>query len=64
MFAGYESEIDECVQQSFTDNDLEKDNSILAADRAWSRNLNLNYHPSVTINDFVYRGSITYEDIT
>lgn len=53
-----------CVNDSFERNgDYESDNKMLRKDKQWARNLNLNYHPTVTINDFTYRGALTFKDI-
>jgi hypothetical protein len=52
------------VENSFAvESDYESDNIILRKDAQWARKLDLNYHPSITINDFTYRGAITFEDI-
>lgn len=37
---------------------------MLSGDKQWANQLNLNYHPTVTINDFTFRGAITYSDIS
>lgn len=58
------AEVDECFYNSFeTFEDLESDNILLREARDWARQHNLNWHPSITINDFTYRGAITYEDL-
>ena len=60
----YEQEIKECVVYSFEDpGNLNSDNLMLRDDREWQEELDLIYHPTVTINDYTYRGSITYDDI-
>ena len=54
-----------CVQKSFeVEGDYESDNTIFRDDRKWARKMNLGYHPSVTINEFTYRGALTYKDLT
>ena len=42
---------------------MESDNKILAADSRWAIDHHLDFHPSVTINDFSYRGDIEFRDI-
>ena len=52
------------MRESFeTPNDLESDNTILQADAEWVKDHHLAFHPSITINDFTYRGNIEFTDI-
>jgi hypothetical protein len=47
------------VDSSFEDaHDMESDNYILKADAEWGMEHNLNYHPSITINNITYRGDV------
>ena len=56
--------VTECFENSFTvAGDFESDNKILSDDKNWARQHNIHYHPSVTINDYTYRGNINSEDI-
>ena len=51
--------LNKCVKGSFAVfDDLEAENKILAADKAWSNALNLHFHPSVVINNSTYNGDI------
>jgi hypothetical protein len=51
--------LNQCVRSSFAvPDDLETENKILAADKAWSNALNLHFHPSVVINNSTYNGDI------
>jgi len=51
--------LNKCVGSSFSvPDDLETENKILAADKAWSNALNLHFHPSVVINNSTYNGDI------
>ncbi len=43
--------------------DLESDNLILRADTLWTLDHHLDFHPTITINDFTYRGDIEFADI-
>jgi len=53
-----------CFEKSFIEEgNLDSDNTILAADKRWAASLNLHYHPTVTINNQTYRGTINYSDI-
>lgn len=64
-FEKYQAQIEDCVKGSFeVYGDTQSDNKIFNADVKWARKLNLGYHPSITINDFTYRGAITYKDLT
>ena len=46
-----------CVDGSFTKKkDLESDNKILRADKAWADSNHIKLHPSVTINNITYTG--------
>ena len=45
-------EVDRCVQDSFEiRGDLESDNRLLAEDMAWAQEHNIDYHPTITINN-------------
>ena len=49
-----------CVADSFeVRGDYDTDNDILAADKAWAWALNLQYHPSITINGVAHNGDIS-----
>ena len=51
--------INKCLQESFkVPNEYETDNSILSADKAWSTELNLHFHPSIVINNSTYNGDV------
>lgn len=53
------STISDCVDRSFTRNGvLDSDNLILKSDKDWSDQLGLKFHPSIVINDVVYKGNI------
>ena len=53
-----------CVEKSFeVRGDYESNNLALEADLNWSQKHHLDYHPSITINDFTYRGDIGFADI-
>ena len=57
-------EVDKCVQDSFEiRGDLESDNKLLAADMAWALEHNVDYHPTITINNQTYRGDIDFVDV-
>ena len=43
--------------------DVESNNKILQADSEWANEHRLAFHPSITINDFTYRGNIEFNDI-
>ena len=58
------SYLNKCVDGSFENpTDLEGDNYILKADQEWGVEHNLNYHPSITINNITYRGDVRGQDI-
>lgn len=60
----FEQEIKACIYYSFEiPGDVTSDNLMLRADREWGEKLELIYHPTITINDYSYRGAITYDDI-
>jgi hypothetical protein len=60
----FKSEAQSCIDNSFdTSGNYESDNSLLREDKEWAKRLGLNFHPSVTINDFTFRGAITFEDL-
>ena len=42
---------------------MESDNKLLADDMAWARQHNIDYHPTITINNFTYRGDIDFVDV-
>ena len=46
-----------------TNGDLESDNKLLADDMAWAKDNNIDYHPTITINNFTYRGDIDFVDV-
>jgi len=53
-----------CVDKSFeVHGDRESKNKALEADALWAKKMHLDYHPSITINDFTYRGDIDFADI-
>ena len=53
-----------CRGDSFeTVNDYESNNSMLDADHVWAKEHHLEFHPTITINDFTYRGDIDPTDI-
>ena len=57
-------EVDRCLQDSFElRGDMESDNKLLADDMAWARQHNIDYHPTITINNFTYRGDIDFVDV-
>ena len=52
--------LNDCVDSSFMlRNNLESENKILSDDYQWALEHNLNYHPSVAINNITYTGDIT-----
>ena len=54
----------QCVDDSWADaSDLESQNTIFEADVRWAQEHHLEFHPSITINDFTYRGDIEFADI-
>ena len=56
--------VKDCVQGSFeVKGDYESTNRILEADKVWARKHHLDFHPSITINNFTYRGDIEFADI-
>lgn len=58
------SKIKSCVANSFEiHGDYDSNNRALEADLKWSQEHHLDYHPSITINDFTYRGDIDFADI-
>jgi protein-disulfide isomerase len=36
---------------------------VLEKDKRWAAKLGLNYHPTLAINNFTYKGDLTYPDI-
>lgn len=59
-----QTDVDKCLQDSFVNRgDLESDNKLLADDMAWAREHNIDYHPTITINNFTYRGDIDFVDV-
>ena len=53
-----------CIDQSFeVVGDYNSENRMLKADREWALSRHLNSHPSITINDFSYRGDIDFKDL-
>lgn len=69
MVAGYITQkiktmIFDCVEESFeTKGDFESTNRMLEEDKNWAEKHNVHYHPTITINNFTYRGNINYRDI-
>jgi len=62
--APLKQQVKECVENSWaTPGDMESDNLILLADQQWAIDHHLDFHPSITINDFTYRGDIEFADI-
>ena len=56
--------VQKCMDESFVvEGDLESDNKLLADDMAWAREHHIDYHPSITINNFTYRGDIDFVDV-
>ena len=56
--------VSQCVEESFeTQGDYESNNKLLQEDVAWTRQHHLDFHPSITINDFTYKGDIEFADI-
>lgn len=56
--------LNSCVDDSFAiKNDWESENAILSSDAEWAMEHNLNYHPSVAINNITYKGDITGQDL-
>ena len=43
--------------------DLESDNKLLRDDMLWASDNNIDYHPTITINNFTYRGDIDFVDV-
>ena len=57
-------QVKECYSASFEiKGDLESENTILAADAKWAKDHHLDLHPTITINDFTYRGDIDFKDV-
>ena len=57
-------DVEKCVEDSFEiRGDLESDNKLFADDMKWSREHNIDYHPTITINNFTYRGDIDFVDV-
>lgn len=57
-------QVKECVYNSWeTPGDIESNNLILEVDKKWANDHHLDFHPSITINDFTYRGDIEFADI-
>jgi len=53
-----------CFDLSFEDDgDYDSKNLILQADSLWAKDHHLDFHPTITINDFTYRGDIEFSDI-
>ena len=62
--ANLKSKVDACVRDSFEQpGDFESKNTVLQADLKWAKDHHLDFHPSITINDFSYRGDIEFQDI-
>ena len=58
------SNVANCVDTSFELlGDLESNNKILESDMTWTHEHHLDFHPSITINNFTYRGDIEFADI-
>ncbi len=57
-------EVNQCLQDSFEfEGDMESDNKLLKDDTTWAREHNIDYHPTITINNFTYRGDINFLDV-
>lgn len=53
-----------CVNNSFVvPGDYESDNKFLKEDKDWAYILNVNVHPSITINNMTYKGDLDGFDI-
>lgn len=60
----FRSKVEACVEDSFAEpGNLDSENTMLAADREWALKNHIDFHPTVTINDFTYRGDIDFADI-
>ena len=60
----YLPQVESCVEESFeVAGDKESNNLMLEADSKWAKDHHLDFHPSITINDFSYRGDIEFADI-
>ncbi len=56
--------VDECLQKSYNvRGDEHSENSLLKEDRDWQEFLGVIMHPSVTINNFTYRGDFNGYDV-
>lgn len=55
--------IDKCVKDSFQNNDLQGENTLLMQDRDNQRKLNLNYFPNIYIDGAIYKGSLDATDL-
>jgi hypothetical protein len=56
--------VEKCVSDSFeVPDDYESLNLMLDSDSKWAKEHHLDFHPSITINDFTYRGDIDFADI-
>ena len=60
----YLPQVESCVNDSFEiPGDYESNNMMLETDSKWAKDHHLDFHPSITINDFTYRGDIEFADI-
>jgi len=56
--------IRQCVDNSFeTPGDKESTNKLLKEDYDWAKKLDLKFHPSIVINDKVYKGDIKGKEL-
>jgi len=56
--------INHCVSGSFeVYNEYASDNAILKADRQWAQEQNIEFHPSITINNRTYSGDVTGQEL-
>ena len=59
-----QAKVEECFAKSFaSEGDPESTNKILEEDALWVKRHHLDFHPTITINDFTYRGDIDFIDI-
>lgn len=56
--------VDKCFSDSFAvQGDYESDNTFLKADQEWAQKNNVQYHPSIAVNNITYRGGINGMDL-
>ena len=57
--------VEDCIKNSFVEQgNLESGNKLLKEDREWATAHHIDYHPTVTINNFTYRGDLSAADLT